>query len=212
VPLGVAPRDAERRGRDVEGDGVRVRAFVEERDRDAARTRPHVADERRVSPAQDFERRLDQKLRLRPRDEHVGRHLEVEPVELLMPRDVLQGLARRAALDEILELSPLLRRHLRVVVREQVSPVPLQRVRQQRSGLAPRLRHAHHAQHARRLPQGSGNRLGFFHRLISQKPDRGGRQKVRRALTFAFCLFTFAFFTVGFCLFLLRRAVRYNTR
>ena len=46
--------------------------------------------------AQQLERRLHQQLRLRPRDEHVGRDQELVPPERLRAGEVLEGTAARA--------------------------------------------------------------------------------------------------------------------
>ena len=53
--------------------------------------------------ADRVERRLDHELRLRPRDEHVGRDAEDMPPERLLAGQVLEGDARGARVDEALE-------------------------------------------------------------------------------------------------------------
>jgi hypothetical protein len=90
--------DGERVRRDVEAVSVRVPAFVEQRDGDAARPRADIADERgRFPVAQKFERRLHEQLGFGARDEHRRGDFKIEAVKLLSPRDVLHGLARRPA-------------------------------------------------------------------------------------------------------------------
>jgi hypothetical protein len=128
VALGVARRDAQRRRRDVGTDAARVAALAQQRDRDAARPRADVAEARRLRPLQQFERRLDQKLRLGARDEHVGRDLEIQPVELLPARDVLQGFARGPARGEPADTSGRFLGQTFVVVREEVRAVAPERV------------------------------------------------------------------------------------
>ena len=178
---GVARGDRERGGRHVEGEGARVPALVQQRDGDAARARAHVADERRVRALQNLQRGLDQQLRLGARDEHVRVHLEVEPVELLPPRDVLERLARGAAHDPRRIRATLLAVRRLVRVRDEKRRVAPQRVREQRARLAPRLRQPRDAQTRRGLAQRVRNRQTPFEAFTHfsqphfQTPARGLR-------------------------------------
>jgi hypothetical protein len=52
---------------------------------------------------ESLERDLHQRLRLRPGDEHVRSHLEIDREERAPPGDVGDGLAREAATKEVLE-------------------------------------------------------------------------------------------------------------
>src|SRR5262249_56768775 len=84
----------------------RFRGLEGERDGDRPRARADVEDPRRGDPARPRERRLDQRLGLRPRNQHRAVDLELPREEFLRATDTLQRLAAAAAPDPFIEASP----------------------------------------------------------------------------------------------------------
>ena len=108
---------------------------------DRARPRPHVDDPRPPHPllAQVLQRRLDQQLALGPRDQHVGRDVDVELVELPMPRDVGHRLPLQSPRDGRLERRLRLRRQHVLQVRVEARPRAIAEVAQQHLRLEARI-------------------------------------------------------------------------
>ena len=90
-PRRVAARDVERVLADVGGDDVEVRALVLQGERDRAAAGADVDDARPLR--QPLDRRLDERLGLRPRDQHARVDVQLEVAEALHAGDVGDGLA-----------------------------------------------------------------------------------------------------------------------
>ena len=95
VPPSVAARDVERGARAIEGVQAKIVPLHGGRDDDATAPRAEIDDP--TVGRGDREEFVDEHLRFGPRDQHVGRHAEREPMELLLPRNVLGGFTIRAA-------------------------------------------------------------------------------------------------------------------
>ena len=107
VALGVAGGDGQRVARDVGGRDPGRRHFVRQADGDVAAAGADVGDlgrvEREREAVQNLERFLDDELGFGPRDEHGGRHREIEAPELPDADDVGGRLAGDAARDPFRE-------------------------------------------------------------------------------------------------------------
>ena len=91
----VAARDVERRARAIEGMQSQIVPLHGGRDDNAAAPGSEIDDHAVArGDGQEF---VDEHLGFGPGDQHVGRHAERKPVELLLPRNVLGRLAVRAA-------------------------------------------------------------------------------------------------------------------
>ena len=98
-PCGICPRDFQGSRRDVHGFHARPGQLRRQRQRDAARTRPHVDDARRLLCTGQFQHGFDYVLGLGTRDQHRRRDDQVHPPEFLMTGDVLRRLAGRSLGD-----------------------------------------------------------------------------------------------------------------
>ena len=102
-PLGVRPGDIQRGPAHIGRDHLDARHLRGERDRDAPAPGAEVGDAHRraVARTQHRERPLDERLRLRPRDEHVAVDAERPPVELPRAGDVGHRLALPAPAHQL---------------------------------------------------------------------------------------------------------------
>ncbi len=130
----VPPRDAQGGLGDVGRDSRDLGLLLHDRDGDAPRARPHVAEAPRAA-LDLLERHGHEVLGLGPRHEHVLRDLEGETVELALPRDVGERLARHAAPESRPEGLELRVGERAVHVEVEVEPLHPERVRQQQLGV-----------------------------------------------------------------------------
>ncbi len=89
--------------RRIDPDTMRVATFREQRAEERPRADAEIENAQRVArPGPERgKRRLDQRLRLRARVEHVGRHLEIEAPEFACARDPRQRFAPEAPLRDL---------------------------------------------------------------------------------------------------------------
>ncbi len=99
---GVLARDRERRGRRVDREHLRVGRRMRDGHCDRARAGAEV-DHPAGAVRQALERKVDEKLGLRPRDQHVVGHLEREAVELAFAREVGHRLTGAAQQEQPLD-------------------------------------------------------------------------------------------------------------
>ena len=147
VIFGVDGGDMQSGEGNIQSQGTRIRAVIEERDGDAARTRADIADEGRAGLFQEIEGGLNQQLGFGARDEHIGRDHEIEAVKFLPSGDVLQRLALRAARDHFAVTGARLRCERFVGMRDEKRAVAFERMREKRAGFASRFCYASAAQH-----------------------------------------------------------------
>ena len=140
VARGIAARDFQRGRRNIRGDDARGRQFVRQRNGDAAGAGAHISNAKflvaplrmRVrSDPQALERHFDHMLGFRPRDQHIGRDLEIQPPKFLVAGEVLHRDTART-LGEQRKVF-LVRSVLELVFGMRVNPstVPLERVHQE---------------------------------------------------------------------------------
>ena len=110
------------------------------RDRDASGTRTDIANHR--TGTHNLQRRLNQQLSLRPRNQHIRRHAKRAPVKILCPGDVLRRLTRASPCDRVFKPLQLIDAKQIFGMTDQKRPVFTGDVRQQRTRLTPRFRHA----------------------------------------------------------------------
>ncbi len=115
VASGVAFRHGQSFGRDIGGNKLGMRQFGGECDGDAAGAGADIRDEEAGAAAfvgaagsefaqgKAIERDFDKVLRLRARDKHIGRDLELEAPKFLFAGEVLNGFAGGPPLDEMQE-------------------------------------------------------------------------------------------------------------
>jgi len=75
-PAGIAARNGNCPGRDVDRDNGRRRAFQRQRDGDDARAGAEIKYPRRNQTVQSFKREVDQDFGFRPRNQHGRRNLK----------------------------------------------------------------------------------------------------------------------------------------
>ena len=163
-PRGVGARHGQRVLADVRRGHREVRALVLERERHRAAAGADVDHARGLRQPQ---RRLDQRLGLRARDEHAPVDVEVEVAKALDARDVGHRLAaHRAPAHGVLEDAHGRALHRRPTVDEQLEAVDAQRVGEQHLGVQ-----------ARRVDPGGPERdHRGVERLAHRRADHGATQ------------------------------------
>jgi hypothetical protein len=81
------------------------------------------------------QRKLDQKLGLRPRDQNVGRHFEIETVKLAPAGEICDRLAVAPSSGQRVECPRLLCRHRLVAMRAKPGAIAAQHMSQQNLSL-----------------------------------------------------------------------------
>ena len=114
----VLPSDDERIDADVGRDHVHGPLVRRDRDRDRARTGPHVRDGERAA-GDALARGVDERFRLGARDQHSRIDREAEPVELLEAAQIRDGFAARPPFDQIPIATFRSVRHLAIGMRVQ---------------------------------------------------------------------------------------------
>ena len=132
VCLRVPARHGQRRVRDVGRGHVDLRSFRGERDRDGAAPRAYVEHLAGGCGWEHFERVLDERFRIRPRDQHVSVHLEAPSVELAAAENVGNGLPLPPARDQWSNRAPLLFQQRSIEVQIQADPVDAERTRNEK--------------------------------------------------------------------------------
>ncbi len=112
-PLRVAPSHLEGRRREIGGGDLRLGSLLRQRQRDRSGAGAEIEDPQRGLPVLGGPKGgLDQRLGLRPGNQHVRRHLERKRPELLRPEQQGHGHALLGpAAHQLAEARPLLRRH-----------------------------------------------------------------------------------------------------
>ena len=118
-----------------------------ERDRDAAGAGADIDDEKLAAAPRQVDHPLDQKLGLRPGDQDVGGDEKLEAVKFLAARDVLQGLARRAPLDQAKKDLPVRCSQLVIRTNQQLRAIDAQHMAEQDAGGKTFITHPCVAQH-----------------------------------------------------------------
>ena len=77
------------------------------------------------------QRKLDQKLGLRPRDQYVGRHFEIETVELAPASEICDRLAIAPSSGQRVECRRFVRRHRLIAMRGKPGAIAAQHMPQQ---------------------------------------------------------------------------------
>ncbi len=121
-PRGVLARQRQRVDRGVDAGDAGARVLVRDREGDRPAPDAHVEDARRHDTGDRRHAALDDDLRLGARHERARVDREHEPPKAPLPEHVGEGLARRPALGEPVELVGLVRRERAVAVREHPRP------------------------------------------------------------------------------------------
>ena len=96
----VGLRDFERGGAVVDGDDLRARTFVGDRQRDRAAARAEIGDADGVFAREMREREFDEEFGFRARNERIGRDLEFETPEALATGEIGERFAGDAAREQ----------------------------------------------------------------------------------------------------------------
>ena len=140
-PLDVPPRDRDRVGADVGGDDGRALQVMRDRRGDAAAAGAQVEHARRLEAgrvARELQHVFDQRLGVRPRDQHRGRDFELEVEEVRPPGEVGDRLLLAGALDERAIGRQLLLGQRAFVVGVELDARDVQDVSEQQLGRQPR--------------------------------------------------------------------------
>jgi hypothetical protein len=138
VAGGVASCHGDGSRRDVGGDDARARKFLREHDREHTAAGADVDEQRlgrRIDDVAHLQGRFDDQLGLGTRDEHVGRHLEVDPPELAGADDVGNRLAPKPARDEMFVVEQERARRGFVASRQKTSLIPAEHLTSQELGV-----------------------------------------------------------------------------
>ena len=130
---------------------------MQQRDRDATRTRADLAKGNVIGLAEQFQRRFDQQFCFRPGDQNSVRHLKLELEKFLPAGDVLQRFSLGSSLETLKKPPSFCRVNRILCVTKNEGTISLKNIREQRSGFASRFRHARLSQLVRALEY----RLGY---------------------------------------------------